>query len=75
MFTSCKGILGKKSPDGKVISDDVDFSNFILEFGGVAVVPGKAFGASPYFRISYASSMDLLEKACEKINSAISLLK
>ena len=57
MFTSCKGILGKKTPDGKVISDDVDFSNFILEFGGVAVVPGKAFGASPYFRISINISL------------------
>ena len=75
MFTSCEKLLGRKTPEGKIINNDLDFSNFLLEYAGVAVVPGQAFGTSPFFRISYAASMKLLEEACKKIGSAILLLK
>ena len=75
MFTSCEKLLGRTTPEGKIINNDLDFSNFLLEYAGVAVVPGQAFGTSPFFRISYAASMELLEKACKKIRSAILLLK
>ena len=60
-------------PVGKI--DDVDFSNFLLEFANIAVVPGIAFGSSPYFRISYAASMDLLKIACQRMKEAVSLLE
>ena len=75
MFTSCEKLLGRTTPEGKIINNDLDFSNFLLEYAGVAVVPGQAFGTSPFFRISYAASMKLLEEACKKIGSAILLLK
>ena len=74
VFVSCSGVINKKTPEGTVISNDVDFANYLLEYAGVAVVPGAAFGKSPYFRISYAASMDLLIEACKKIRYSISLM-
>ena len=73
-FVSCSGVINKKTSEGTVISNDVDFANYLLENAGVAVVPGAAFGKSPYFRISYAASMDLLIEACKKIRYSISLM-
>ena len=75
LFISCSGLINKTAPDGKVICNDVDFADFLLDYAQVAVVPGTAFGKSPYFRISYAASMELLKKACEKIRNAIYQLK
>ena len=74
VFVSCSGVINKKTPEGTVISNDVDFANYLLEYAGVAVVPGAAFGKSPYFRVSYAASMDLLIEACKKIRYSISLM-
>lgn len=67
LYPSVAGCIGKKTPDGKVIENDTDFSSALLEAEGVAVVPGVAFGLSPYFRLSYATSTEALEKACERI--------
>ena len=75
LFISCSGLINKNTPDGKVIYNDIDFADFLLDHAQVAVVPGTAFGRSPYFRISYAASMELLIKACEKIRNAICKLK
>ncbi|MBH43163.1 MAG: aspartate aminotransferase [Rickettsiales bacterium] len=75
LFISCSGLINKTAPDGKVICNDIDFADFLLDYAQVAVVPGTAFGKSPYFRISYAASMELLKKACEKIRNAIYQLK
>ena len=75
LFISCSGLINKNTPDGKVIYNDIDFAEFLLDHAQVAVVPGTAFGRSPYFRISYAASMELLIKACEKIRNAICKLK
>ena len=74
LFVSCEKLLNKFSPDKKKIANDIDFSNFILNYANVAVVPGSAFGKSPYFRISYATSLTLLEEACRRIKKAISQL-
>ena len=68
-------MINKNTPDGKVIYNDIDFADFLLDHAQVAVVPGAAFGRSPYFRISYAASMKLLKEACEKIRNAICKLK
>jgi aspartate aminotransferase len=67
VYPSCKGAIGKKGPSGKVIASDEDFVSELLEAEGVAVVHGSAFGLGPNFRISYATSTEVLEDACRKI--------
>jgi aspartate aminotransferase len=67
VYPSCQGLIGKKAPSGNVISSDNDFCNELLEAEGVAVVTGSAFGLSPFFRISYATSNAVLEDACSRI--------
>lgn len=67
LYPSVQGCLGKKTPDGKEIKTDGDFVTALLENEGVAVVQGEAFGLSPYFRLSYATSTEQLQKACDRI--------
>jgi aspartate aminotransferase len=74
VYPSCAGVIGKKTPDGKTISDDTDFVNYLLEAEGLSVVQGSAFGMGPNFRISYATATDLLEEAGRRIQRACSAL-
>lgn len=74
VYPSCAGIIGKKTPDGKVIETDEDFVIYLLETEGVAAVHGAAFGLSPFFRISYALATDVLEDACQRIQRACASL-
>jgi len=74
VYPGIEGLIGKKTPDGKVIETDEDFVTYILESEGVAAVHGAAFGLSPYLRISYATSTDLLTDACERIQRACASL-
>ena len=67
VYPSCKGLIGRKAPSGKVIETDEDFVSELLEAEGVAVVHGSAFGLGPNFRISYAASEAQLEEACMRI--------
>src|SRR5882672_8284658 len=67
VYPSCAGTIGKKTPQGKVISSDDDFVTELLENEGVAVVQGSAFGLGPAFRISYATKTSDLEDACKRI--------
>jgi aspartate aminotransferase len=67
VYPSVRKLIGRKTPSGKVIATDEDFANALLESEGVAVVHGAAFGLSPFFRISYATSNALLEEACRRI--------
>ncbi len=69
VFPSCKELMGKKDSSGKEIKSDTDFVQSLLENSGVAVVQGSAFGLEGFFRISYATSMENLKKALEKISS------
>ena len=69
VFPSCKDLMGKKDPSGKEIKSDTDFVQSLLENSGIAVVQGSAFGLEGFFRISYATSMENLKKALEKISS------
>ena len=68
VFPSCKDLFGKKTVDGKIIVNDEDFVTALLEIAGVAVVQGSAFGLNGFFRISYATSDDLIASACERIS-------
>jgi len=74
VYPSCAGTIGKTTPDGKVIETDGDFVTYLLESEGVAAVQGEAFGLSPYFRISYATSTEALEEACSRIQRACEAL-
>jgi len=74
VYPGCAGVIGKKTPAGKTIESDEDFVTYILEEEGVAAVHGAAFGLSPHFRISYATSTELLEDACQRIQRACAAL-
>ena len=67
VYPSVAGCIGKTTPDGKAIDSDSDFVTALLETEGVAAVQGEAFGLSPHFRISYATSTEALEEACQRI--------
>ncbi|PPR17005.1 MAG: Aspartate aminotransferase [Alphaproteobacteria bacterium MarineAlpha9_Bin3] len=70
VYPSCSGIIGKSISNGKKIENSIDFSSYLLESEGVAVVPGSAFGADLFFRISYATSDSILREACKRIKKA-----
>jgi aspartate aminotransferase len=67
IYPSCEELIGKNTPEGKVINNDKDFAMNLLETKSISVVHGEAFGLSPYFRISYATSIEKLETACNRI--------
>lgn len=75
VYPSCKGIIGKETPDGKKIKNDEDFMSYLLESEGIAGVHGAAFGLSPYFRLSYATNDEILKDACSRIKRACEKLK
>ncbi len=74
VYPSCAGTIGKTTPDGRTIESDGDFVSYLLDTEGVATVQGAAFGFSPYFRISYATSTEALEEACRRIERACEAL-
>ncbi|MFT5931687.1 MAG: aspartate aminotransferase [Hyphomonas sp.] len=67
VYPSCAGVIGKTAPSGNVIKTDEDFATELLETEKVAVVFGEAFGMSPAFRISYATSTEALTQALIRI--------
>jgi len=75
VYPSCAGVIGKVTPDGQKISNDEDFMSYLLESEGIAGVHGAAFGLSPYFRLSYATSDEILKDACARIKRACEQLK
>ena len=75
VYPSCEGVIGKQTPDGNKIANDEDFMNYLLECEGIAGVHGAAFGLSPYFRLSYATSDEILKDACSRIKRACEKLK
>jgi aspartate aminotransferase len=75
VYPSVEKLLGKTAPSGKVITSDQDFAVELLEQEGVSVVFGAAFGLSPFFRISYATSNAVLEDACTRIQRFCANLK
>lgn len=75
LFVSCEGLLSKSTKSGKVINNDLDFTEYLLEDHLVAVVPGIAFGLENFIRISYATSQEQLEIGCDSITKACQELK
>ena len=74
LYINCDGVIGKTTPDGQRIENDNQFAQYLLTTAHVAVVSGDAFGLSPYFRVSYATSEAILTQACARIKDAIEKL-
>lgn len=74
LFPNCAALIGCELPDGRRIKTDEDVALYLLEVAEVAVVQGSAYGLSPYFRISVATSMELLEEACRRMQRACARL-
>ena len=75
VYPSIAGLIDKTTPSGTKITNDEVFATALLEDTGVAVVFGAAFGLSPNFRVSYATSDDALKEACTRIQSFCASLK
>ncbi|WFU23020.1 aspartate transaminase [Bradyrhizobium sp. CB1717] len=75
LYPGCAGVIGKTTPDGKVIENDLDFVLYLLDGVGVAAVQGAAYGLSPYFRLSIATSMEAIKDACNRIEQACRALR
>ena len=74
LYIGCAGLIGKRTPAGKVLAQDGDVVMYLLDSVGVAVVAGTAYGLSPYFRLSIATSIEVLEEGCKRIASAVAEL-
>jgi aspartate aminotransferase len=75
LFASCAGVIGKHAPDGREIRTDRDFSGYLLDSVGVAVVPGADLGLSPYVRVSFAPPLAVIEEAARRIQRACAELE
>lgn len=75
LFPNCAGVIGRKTPEGKVIETDLDFVLYLLDGVGVAALQGAAYGLSPYFRLSIATSMEVIKEACDRIERAVAALR
>jgi len=71
-YIGCASLIGRRTPKGEVLGDDVAVANFLLDEGRVSSVPGAAYGLSPYIRISTATGDDVLTEAVERIAAAVS---
>ena len=70
-YPNVSGLVGKKTNEGKILNNDTDIVEWLLETAEVAAVPGVAFGLEPFFRVSYATSLDLLKEAMSRIEKAV----
>jgi aspartate aminotransferase len=73
VYVDAAGLIGRRDPTGRLLTTDVDVAGYLLE-GGVAVVPGTGFNASPYFRLCFAYSDSVVEDACRRIELACKAL-
>ena len=74
-YASCAGTIGSRTFDGQTIRTDTEFAAYLLRAANVAVVPGAPFGLSPFFRLSFTESPDVLEQACGRIADACARLR
>ncbi|PDS43832.1 aspartate aminotransferase [Rhizobium anhuiense] len=75
LFPNCAGVIGRKTPEGKTIETDLDFVLYLLDGVGVAALQGAAYGVSPHFRLSIATSMETITQACDRIERAVAELR
>lgn len=75
LFINCSGLLGRQTPQGKVLENDIDVVMYFLESSGVALVAGIAYGLSPYMRMSIATSVEIIEEGCRRMATAVAALR
>ena len=74
LYVNCAGLIGRTTAEGKPLASDADVVMHLLESVGVAVVAGSAYGLSPYFRLSIATSIENLDEGCRRIARAAAAL-
>ncbi|MDZ4391678.1 pyridoxal phosphate-dependent aminotransferase [Cypionkella sp.] len=74
-YIGCAGLIGKRTPKGEVLTDDTAVTQYLLTEGRIAAVPGAAYGLSPFFRISTATSDTVLTEAIARIKAAVAALE
>ncbi len=75
IFANCSGLIGKSTPAGVQLNDDVAVADYLLTEAHVATLPGTAFGAPGYLRLAYALDDALLDSACQSIARACGELR
>ncbi|WP_309484239.1 aminotransferase class I/II-fold pyridoxal phosphate-dependent enzyme [Streptomyces himalayensis] len=70
LLVNCQEVIGRFTPTGSRIRSDEDFARYLLDSRQVAVIHGAAYGAPGYFRISFATSTNVLTGACARIAAA-----
>lgn len=73
-YVNCAGVMGKTTPEGRQITNDEDFTLYLLDAASVAVIQGSAYGLGPYFRISYATGLPVIEESVAAIEKAVQAL-
>ena len=74
LFVDCSGLIGRTTPSGAVLEDDQDVTLYFLEEAGVAVIQGSAYGAAPFFRMSFATDLETIEAGIAAIGDAVGRL-
>lgn len=75
LFVNCGGLIGRQTPDGQQLHTDVDVVLYLLNSVGVAMIPGSSYGVGPYFRMSIATGIEVIEEGCKRIAQAVAELK
>lgn len=75
VYVDVSGLIGRRTAAGTTLGNDVDVANYFLEEGQVALVPGTGFNASPFVRLCFAYSDEVVAKACDRVAAACSRLR
>jgi aspartate aminotransferase len=74
LYVNCGGLIGRRTPQGSTLASDLDIVLYLLESAGVSLIAGSAYGMSPYFRMSIATGIEVIEDGCARIASAVAAL-
>ena len=74
LYVNCAGLIGRATPEGKRLATDLDVALYFMEGTGVAVIGGTSYGLAPYFRISIATGIEVIEEAFRRIAASIARL-
>jgi aspartate aminotransferase len=75
LYVNCAGLIGRTTRQGKPLNSDLDIALYFMEEAGVAVIGGTSYGLAPYFRISIATGVEVIEEAFRRIAASVARLK